>query len=250
MPLYMLPDDLPVFPDPRRADADGLLAIGGGLEPARVLLAYARGIFPWNGPDEPLMWFCPTPRMIVTLPDGLHVPRSLVKARRRRAWTVTLDTAFSAVMAACAAPRGEDGGTWITPGIVAAFTRLHGAGLAHSVEVWDGAELIGGLYGLAIGAVFCGESMFAWADDASKIGFVALARQLARWGFTTIDCQVATPHLRRLGGQEVALEAFLERLTAGTRMPGRLGPWRFDAGAPWTSQRDDEAVGGDLEAAS
>ncbi|MBL9101448.1 MAG: leucyl/phenylalanyl-tRNA--protein transferase [Myxococcales bacterium] len=235
MPLYLLPDDLPVFPDPRRAERDGMLAIGGGLEPARVLLAYSRGIFPWNGPDEPLTWFCPSPRMVVELPDGLHVPRSLSKARRRRAWRVTLDTAFAAVMAACAAPRDDEAGTWITPGITAAFAALHRAGVAHSVEVWDGEALVGGLYGLAIGAVFCGESMFARQDDASKVGFVALARQLARWGFETIDCQVATEHLRRLGGRELELEAFLARLAAGTRKPGRLGPWRFDADAEWAA---------------
>jgi len=249
MPLYMLPEDLPVFPDPRQAEEGGLLAIGGGLEPARVLMAYARGIFPWSSVDEPLMWFCPAPRMVIGLPDGLHVPRSLVKTRRRQTWRVTLDAAFVAVMAACATPRPNQDGTWITPGITAVFTSLHAAGLAHSVEVWDGTELIGGLYGLAIGGLFCGESMFARRDDASKIGFVALARQLGRWGFALIDCQVATEHLRRLGGVEVALDEFLTRLTAATRAPGRLGPWAFDAGAPWASQGDHEAVDGDLEAA-
>lgn len=249
MPLYMLPEDLPVFPDPRQAEEGGLLAIGGGLEPARVLMAYARGIFPWNSSDEPLAWFCPAPRMVIALPGGLHVPRSLAKVRRRRTWRVTLDTAFAAVLAACATPRPEQDGTWITPGITEVFTRLHEVGVAHSVEVWDGAELIGGLYGLAIGGLFCGESMFARRGDASKIGFVALARQLARWGFQMIDCQVATEHLRRLGGVEVALDEFLARLTTATRAPGRLGPWAFDAGAPWASQGDHEAVDGDLEAA-
>lgn len=250
MPLYLLPETLPVFPDPHQADADGLLAVGGGLEPARVLLAYARGIFPWNSAEEPLAWFCPAPRMVIGLPGGLHVPRSLAKARRRRTWRVTLDTAFAAVLAACAEARPDQEGTWITPGITAVFTALHAAGMAHSVEVWDGEALVGGLYGLAIGGVFFGESMFARAADASKLGFVALVRQLERWGFVLVDCQVATDHLRRLGGVEVSLDEFLARLTAGTRAAGRLGPWRFDAGAPWTSQGEHEAVGGDLEAAS
>lgn len=231
MPLYLLPDDLAVFPDPRRAEADGLLAIGGGLEPARVLLAYARGIFPWNGPDEPLMWFCPSPRMVLELPGDLHIPRSLLKTRRRESWTVTLDTAFSAVMTACAEPRDDEAGTWITPGILAAFTTLHRVGVAHSVEVWDGPELIGGLYGLAIGQAFCGESMFTRRDDASKLAFIALARQLTTWGFTLIDCQVATDHLRRLGGRELPLEDFLARLTTATRSPGHLGQWSFDPDA-------------------
>ncbi len=245
----MLPDDLPVFPDPRHAEPDGLLAIGGGLEPARVLMAYARGIFPWSGVDEPLTWFCPAPRLVIGLPDGLHVPRSLAKTRRKRSWRVTLDTAFAAVMAACAEPRPDQAGTWITPGITAAFSQLHALGVAHSVEVWDGDALIGGLYGLAIGRLFCGESMFARRPDASKLGFAALGRQLARWGFTLIDCQVATEHLRRFGGVEVGLEEFLARLGEATRGPGRLGPWTFDADAPWASQGDHEAVDGDLEAA-
>lgn len=242
--LYLLPDDLPILPDPHAAEPDGLLAVGGGLEPARVLMAYARGIFPWSGPDEPLAWFCPAPRLVIALPGGLHVPRSLAKTRRRQAWRVTLDTAFAAVMAACAEPRPDQQGTWITPGLIEAFTQLHAVGVAHSVEVWDGEALIGGLYGLAIGGVFCGESMFARAGDASKLGFVALVRQLERWGFALVDCQVATEHLRRFGGAEVELDEFLARLTAATRSAGRLGPWRFDADAPWVAQGREEAVDG------
>lgn len=242
MPLYLLPEDLPVFPDPRHAEEGGLLAVGGGLEPARVLLAYARGIFPWSSAGEPLTWFCPAPRMVITLPDGLHVPRSLAKSRRRRTWRVTLDTAFAEVLAGCATERTAHEGTWITPGITAVFSELHAVGMAHSVEVWDGDALIGGLYGLAIGGVFCGESMFARAADASKIGFVALVRQLTRWGFSLVDCQLATEHLRRFGGVELGLAEFLARLGEGTRAPGRLGPWAFDAGAPWASHDAPLAV--------
>ncbi len=229
MPVFLLPDDLPVFPDPRRAEAEGLLAVGGGLEPARVLLAYSRGIFPWNSADEPLTWWCPAPRMVLQLPGDLHVPRTLRKQARRYPLRVTLDTDFAAVLTACATqPRpGQEGG-WITPGIVAVFTALHALGVAHSVEVWDGDALVGGLYGLAIGAVFFGESMFSRASGASRHGFVALARQLVRWEFQLVDCQVASAHLRGLGGKELALEPFLEALGRGTRAPGRLGPWQLD----------------------
>lgn len=234
MPLYQLPEDLWVFPDPRAADEHGLLAIGGALEPARLLLAYARGIFPWNGPDEPLQWWSPAPRMVLRLPGDLHVPRSLAKTRRRRGWRVTLDEDFAAVLAACAAPRAGQEGTWITPGIAAAFADLHARGAAHSVEVRDGDELVGGLYGLAIGGAFCGESMFSRAPDASKLGLVALTRQLAAWGFALVDCQVASAHLERLGGRSLPREAFLAALAEATRRPGRLGRWRFDPGAAWT----------------
>ncbi len=229
MPVYLLPDDLPVFPDPRRAEPDGLLAIGGGLEPARVLLAYARGIFPWSSPDEPRMWFCPAPRMVLQLPGDLHVPRSLRKRERRVAPRITLDRDFPAVLAACAThPRPGQDRTWLTPEIVSVFTTLHALGMAHSVEVWDGEALVGGLYGLAIGAVFFGESMFSREPGASKLGFVALTEQLIRWQFELVDCQVATEHLRGLGGRELAQEPFLAALERGVRAPGRLGPWRFD----------------------
>jgi leucyl/phenylalanyl-tRNA---protein transferase len=235
VPIYLLPDEFAIFPDPRQAEPDGLLAIGGGLEPARVLLAYSRGIFPWNAADEPRMWFCPAPRMVVTLPGGLHVPRTLRKQQRRGALRITLDTDFPAVLAACAdLPRPGQDRTWITPEVAACFTGLHDLGFAHSVEVWDGEQLVGGLYGLAIGAVFFGESMFSRQPGASKRAFVALAEQLGRWQFQLIDCQVATEHLRSLGGRELALDDFLAALDRGVRAPGRLGPWRFDldAGPP------------------
>jgi leucyl/phenylalanyl-tRNA--protein transferase len=243
VPVFLLTDEL-VFPDPREAEPDGLLAIGGDLRAERLLLAYAHGIFPWNLEDQPLLWWSPSPRAVLR-PDEVHVPRSLKKAIRRAPFRITVDMAFERVIRACGRTRrpGQEN-TWITPELTRAFVELHRGGLAHSVEAWDGGKLVGGLYGLALGGVFCGESMFARADDASKIGFVALARQLARWGFTTIDCQVATPHLRSLGGTDIDLEPFLARLAAGTRAPGRLGPWTFDPGAPWATQRDD----GELDA--
>lgn len=231
MPVFLLPDDLPVFPDPRRAEPDGLLALGGGLEPARLLLAYSRGIFPWSSEGEPLMWFCPAPRMVLRLPGDLHVSRSVHKQLRRRPLRITLDLDFTAVITACAAmPRAGQDSTWITRGLLASFTELHRLGLAHSVEAWDGEALVGGLYGLAIGGAFFGESMFSRESGASKQAFVALARQLIRWDYRLIDCQMATAHLRGLGGQELAREAFLDALAGAVRAPGRLGPWRLDQG--------------------
>lgn len=227
MPVFALTDEL-VFPDPGQAEPDGLLALGGDLRPERVLLAYAHGIFPWNSEDEPLLWWSPAPRAVLE-PGAIAVPRSLAKAIRRRPYRITLDLAFEAVIAACAeTPRPGQDRTWITPAIRAAFTDLHRRGLAHSVEAWDGEELVGGLYGLALGSVFCGESMFARADDASKIAFVALAEQLRRWEFSMIDCQVESDHLRRFGATPLERVAFMRRLAAGVAQPWRVGLWTLD----------------------
>lgn len=227
MPVFLLTDEL-VFPDPRLAEPDGLLALGGDLKPERLLLAYAHGIFPWNGEDEPLLWWSPAPRAVLE-PAKIRVRRSLAKAIRRRPYRLTIDLAFEAVIAACAAtPRPGQESTWITRGIVAAFVELHRLGVAHSVEAWDGDRLVGGVYGLALGGVFCGESMFAAADDASQIAFVALAEQLRRWEFAMIDCQVESEHLQRFGATPIPREAFLERLAAAVARPWRTGRWSFD----------------------
>jgi leucyl/phenylalanyl-tRNA--protein transferase len=227
VPVFVLTDEL-VFPDPSLAEPDGLLALGGDLRPERLLLAYAHGIFPWNGEDEPLLWWSPAPRAVLA-PGEIVVSRSLAKAIRRRPYRITLDLAFEAVLTGCAeTPRPGQDRTWITPGIKAAFTELHRRGLVHSVEAWDGEALVGGLYGLAIGGVFCGESMFARADDASKIAFVALAEQLRRWEFTMIDCQVETPHLRRFGATLIEREEFMRRLAEGVGRPWRIGAWTLD----------------------
>lgn len=225
--VFALTEEL-VFPDPGLAEPDGLLAIGGDLRPERLLLAYAHGIFPWNGEDEPLMWWSPAPRAVLT-PDAIHVPRSLAKAIRRRPYRITLDRAFEAVVQACAeVPRPGQEGTWITPGIRAAFAELHRRGLAHSAEAWAGETLVGGVYGLALGAVFCGESMFARAEDASKIAFVTLVEQLRRWQFSLIDCQVETAHLRRFGAVLIEREEFMRRLAEGLAQPWRIGTWSLD----------------------
>nr|WP_276604400.1 leucyl/phenylalanyl-tRNA--protein transferase [Nannocystis sp. RBIL2] len=227
MPVFALTDEL-VFPDPSQAEPDGLLALGGDLRPERLLLAYAHGIFPWNSEDEPLLWWSPAPRAVL-VPGEIAVPRSLAKAIRRRRYRISLDLSFEAVIAACAeTPRPGQDRTWITPGIRAAFTDLHRRGLAHSVEAWDGDRLVGGLYGLALGSVFCGESMFARADDASKIAFVALAEQLRRWEFSLIDCQVETAHLHRFGATPVERAEFMRRLSAAVARPWRVGVWTLD----------------------
>lgn len=208
------------FPDPRSAPGDGPLAWGGDLEPATLLDAYSRGIFPWPAPDGTVFWWSPDPRAVIPL-DGLHVSRSLRRTLRSGRFRTTRDAAFPAVVAACAdRPREE---TWITPGMIAAFTRLHELGHAHSVEVWDdGGDLVGGVYGLARGAAFMGESMFHRATDASKVALVSLVDHLRARRFTLFDVQLPTAHLARLGAIEVERAAYLAELAAAVARPT---PW-------------------------
>jgi leucyl/phenylalanyl-tRNA--protein transferase len=210
-------------------EPNGLLAIGGCLEPNWLLEAYRCGIFPWFNPGQPILWWSPDPRMVL-FPERLEVARSLRKVIRQGVYSVTLDRAFSAVIHACAEPRDADGGTWITEDMIAAYTRLHELGHAHSVEAWYGGELAGGVYGVALGRVFFGESMFFRRRDASKVAFVHLVRQLHRWGFTLIDCQMKTDHLKRFGAAEIARADFVRRLGA-CALEGPPAPWRFDAEA-------------------
>jgi leucyl/phenylalanyl-tRNA--protein transferase len=227
MPVYRLGRQL-AFPPPDHAEESGLLAVGGDLRPERLLLAYSLGIFPWYHEGIPILWYSPDPRNVLE-PDGLVVSRSLRKAIRRAPYRVTLDTAFGEVIRACArVPRPGQDGTWITSDMIRAYDRLHELGYAHSVEAWRDDELVGGLYGVSLGAAFFGESMFARADDASKIAFVALVEQLARWGVELIDCQVHTEHLERFGAVEWPRERFLAALAAALEKPTRGGPWRFD----------------------
>lgn len=208
-------------------EPNGLLAAGGDLTPARLLDAYARGIFPWSGDDEPMLWWSPDPRMVLFV-DELHVARSLRRRIRAGGYRVTMDRAFGEVMRGCAGPRADADGTWITQGIVTSYTDLHRLGHAHSVETWRGDELVGGLYGVAIGRMFYGESMFARASDASKVAFAFLVRQLARWGFEMVDCQMSTSHLASLGAREVPREEFTRRLQTLTREPDVAAPWQLD----------------------
>lgn len=227
MPVYQLPKDL-VFPDPALADEEGLLAVGGDLSPERLVLAYQHGIFPWYSEGRPILWWCPRPRLVL-LPEELRINRSLRKTMRRAPYRITIDTAFASVLEACAkTPRPDQGGTWITDDMRDAYIELHRLGIAHSVEAWQGDTLVGGLYGLALGTAFFGESMFALAPDASKIAFATLVQQLAAWSFRLVDCQVVTEHLVRFGAREFELEDFLGRLDVATDERHRKGPWRFE----------------------
>ncbi|MEM7152290.1 MAG: leucyl/phenylalanyl-tRNA--protein transferase [Myxococcota bacterium] len=227
MPVYALSDAL-WFPQPSEATEDGLLAVGGDLSPERVVHAYSQGIFPWYSEGRPILWWCPSPRLVL-LPENLHVGRSLRKTQRRAPFRLSLDEAFSEVIVACAeTARPDQFGTWITRDMQEAYVELHRRGITHSVEAWDGDELVGGLYGVSLGGVFFGESMFARRPDASKLAFVALVQQLGAWGFSMIDCQVVTDHLLRFGAHEIELPEFLQRLNVGLDHPHRRGPWRFD----------------------
>lgn len=221
-----------MFPDPALADDDGLLAVGGDLRPERLLLAYGMGIFPWYSEGRPILWWSPAPRFAL-LPGELHVGRSLRKAAARGPYRITLDTAFDEVIAQCArAPRPGQFGTWITADMRRAYGELHRLGYAHSVEAWSGTDLVGGLYGVSLGRAYFGESMFAHAPDASKLGFVALVEQLQRWQFELVDCQVHTDHLERFGARMFERDDFQSRLAAALAHPHRPGPWRFDDGPP------------------
>ena len=213
------------------ADPNGLLAMGGDLSPARLLDAYRHGIFPWFNPGEPILWWSPDPRMVL-VPGEVRVTRSLARRLRNAGFELRVDTAFAEVMRACAAPREGAGGTWISPAMVAAYTRLFEAGYAHSVETWRDGQLVGGLYGVAIGRMFYGESMFSREPDASKVALVRLARQLQRWQFGLIDCQMETPHLASLGARTIPRAGFTARLAELVNLPHLPGPWLFDPRAP------------------
>lgn len=226
MPVFRL-DDQCEFPPVHLAE-DGLLAIGGDLRPERLLLGYARGIFPWYAENLPILWHSPDPRMVMT-PGDVVIQRSLKKAIRRQPYRLAMDTVFRDVLTGCASsPRPGQNGTWLIPDMVTAYSKLHELGFAHSIEAWLGDELVGGLYGVSLGAAFFGESMFARAPDASKIAFAACVRQFAVWGIRLIDCQVHTQHLERFGAYEVPRERYLDMLAVALEEPTRRGAWRFD----------------------
>jgi leucyl/phenylalanyl-tRNA--protein transferase len=215
------------FPDPHGALADpnGLLAFGGDLSPQRLLAAYARGIFPWFGEGEPVLWWSPDPRCVFRT-DQLKPNRSLRRTLAGKHWHVTIDHAFDTVIRACAAPRDDAPGTWIVPAMIDAYRQLHHLGHAHSVEVWDGPRLVGGLYGIAIGRLFCGESMFSAESGGSKVALITLARLLSELGFPLIDAQVSNAHTLGLGAIEVPRAQFLQDVTTLGRQPGHVGSWR------------------------
>lgn len=212
-------------------DPNGLLCAGLELTAGRVLDAYRQGIFPWYSEGQPVLWWSPDPRMVMR-PEDFRLHRSLRKTLRNAAYEVRVDTSFGQVVRACAEPRPEQDGTWISEAIIAAYTELHASGVAHSVETWIDGELMGGLYGIALGRVFFGESMFMRRTDASKIAFAHLVAQLRRWRFGLVDCQQQTEHLTSLGAAPIARADFLQRLQRLVNSPADvplLGRWQFDA---------------------
>jgi len=222
--LTVLGDD--GFPDPERAlrEPDGLLAVGGDLSPARLLDAYAHGIFPWYSEGQPILWWSPDPRMVFRT-DGVHLSRRFRRSLRTLSWTVRADTAFDAVIAACAAPRPGQDGTWITPDMQAAYGELHRLGHAHSIEVRHGPDLVGGLYGVAVGRMFFAESMFSASSGGSKLALAALAGHLRSLGWPLFDAQVENRHLRSLGAEPWPRRRFLSEVACQTALPATPGPW-------------------------
>lgn len=213
------------FPPANQAldNPPGLLAMGGDLSPARLVNAYRHGIFPWYSNDQPILWWSPAPRCVL-YPQAVHVSRRLRRRYNQGQFLLTADKAFTRVITACAGPRRDHDGTWITDEMLAAYIRLHELGIAHSVEVWIDDELAGGIYGLALGRVFFGESMFSNHQDASKIALVVLCRQLEQWNFSLLDCQISNPHLISMGAQDISRAEFDQYLKTAS------GPdqWRQD----------------------
>jgi leucyl/phenylalanyl-tRNA---protein transferase len=223
VPVYALSRALS-FPSPDQA-VEGLVAVGGDLSPKRLLLAYRSGIFPWYDEGLPILWHSPDPRCVMRI-ERLHVGRTLRRAMTKGVYDVRYDTAFGRVIRACKkSPRPGQHGTWITDEMEQAYLRLHALGYAHSVESWAGDELVGGLYGVSLGHVFFGESMFARQDNASKIALVTLAERIARWGFQLIDAQVPTPHTVAMGAEEWPRATFLRVLAEELDYPTRRGSW-------------------------
>ena len=226
--IAFLDTDTP-FPPVEQAllKPNGLLAAGGDLSAQRLLDAYRHGIFPWFNVGEPILWWSPDPRMVL-IPEEFKISKSLRKTLRNKCYEVRVDSAFRQVMRACAAPRREQAGTWIHEDMIAAYTELHQMGVAHSVEIWMNGSLVGGLYGIAIGRMFYGESMFSHATDASKIAIAHLAAQLQRWGYGMIDCQMNTSHLASLGAREIPRAEFMHRLRELIHCPNTPQKWQFD----------------------
>ncbi len=224
----LLPPAPPRFPSPEEhalAEPNGLLAFGGALTLPWLLLAYNNGIFPWfNDDSQPIIWWSPDPRAVLW-PERLKVSRSLRKRLRQQRFEISFDSAFPAVIHGCAAPADNRPGTWLTPAMQAAYIDLHEAGIAHSVECWQDGSLAGGLYGVSLGRMFFGESMFSRRTDASKVALVALVERLKHWQFELIDCQVLNPHTESLGAEELPRRTFLQRVRDNQLAPTRLGNW-------------------------
>ncbi|MFW6333983.1 MAG: leucyl/phenylalanyl-tRNA--protein transferase [Desulfosalsimonas sp.] len=230
MPIFRLSDKVS-FPPPHFAARNGLLAIGGDLSEERLLLAYRKGIFPWFSPYDPILWWCPDPRLVL-YPEEIHVPARLKRRIRNSGFQVTSDTVFGRVIEECARVRTENNEeTWLIDDMIAAYMRLHELGYAHSVEIWNNGELAGGLYGVCLGGVFFGESMFTRVTDASKAALVALCRYMTANDFDLIDCQVPTCHLMWMGAREVPRRVFLKQLERSVERPVPAGKWQI--GTQW-----------------
>lgn len=228
MPVFWINDHELVFPHPALAEPGGLLAVGGDLRPDRLVLAYRNGIFPWFEEEGSFFWYSPDPRFVL-FPHELRVHKSMRSIFNQHKFEYTLDTCFERVIRSCAhTTRAGQEGSWIADSFVDGYTELHRQGLAHSVEVWQSGELVGGLYGLALGQVFFGESMFSLAPNASKAGFITLVRALERSGFTLIDCQQETLHLASLGARNISRQLFLEMLHQNAYKRTLVGKWRFE----------------------
>ncbi len=224
MPVFRLTEEI-VFPPSELAEEDGLLAVGGDLSLERLVLAYSMGIFPWYSDDSPILWWSPDPRLVL-VPGDLKVSRSLRQTIKKGTYRITFDNAFERVIRGCAESRRKDeNGTWITEDMIGAYCRLYEEGFAHSVESWAGNDLAGGLYGVALGGVFYGESMFTRKSDASKVAFVRLVEQLVQWKFRIIDCQVTTRHLISLGAKEVPRSEFLKIMKKALKVKTPQGKW-------------------------
>jgi leucyl/phenylalanyl-tRNA--protein transferase len=220
---YQRPNAKPSFPPVECAlqEPAGLIQIGGALTPEWLLAGYQRGIFPWFSEDDPILWWCPDPRTIL-IPREFKQSRSLSKVLRNAGFSVTFDHSFTAVMQHCAHTREE---TWIMPNIMEGYAALHALGYAHSVEVWQNQQMVGGLYGVSLGGIFFGESMFSIVSNASKVALATLCQRLVEWEFDFIDCQFSTDHLLSLGAKPIVRSEFLHRLELGLQHPDKLGSW-------------------------
>ncbi|WP_448217012.1 leucyl/phenylalanyl-tRNA--protein transferase [Endozoicomonas sp. 2B-B] len=224
--IPLLDPDRPQFPAAHEAldYPDGLLAMGGNLAPETLTDAYKRGIFPWFNEGEPILWWSPNPRMVL-YPEYLHISRSMKRFLKKHSYRVSFDEAFSEVMTACSSPRKNQDGTWIIKEMKEAYTALFKEGLAHSVEVWSGNKLVGGLYGVTIDKVFFGESMFSFETNTSKLAMIMLCKELLNRNFHLIDCQIHSPHLESLGARMISRDAFLKALKDGCRTPATSAHW-------------------------
>lgn len=236
MPVFALSRSLR-FPDPELAEPEGLLAVGGDLSVPRLVHAYASGVFPWYSEGHPILWWSPDPRLVLDIgPEGVRAPRRLARYLRAAGFSCTIDRAFDRVIRACAdTPRPGQSGTWLLPEMIEAYEALHAAGFAHSCEVWRDGELAGGIYGVALGRAFFGESMFHAVPHASKAALLALCGQLGAWGFEFLDCQQTTPHMLALGAREISRREFLDRLAGALRGKSLRGGWAFLDPPPWAA---------------